>query len=132
MNTEITIIFSIMTFIITLVFNYFAFVIKVKTDITELQGQYKIFWKVIEPHLANIIHSPVHTRRDFLVEKMVNKKTDLTLCETDELIRLLEECTNGDNPAQKLPAALLMARAVVWKAVLMDKSNVKRGLLTWG
>lgn len=71
-----------------------------------------VFWKVIEPHLANIIHSPVHRDRDRLIDKLVNGK--LKKNETYQLITELRVALDDPDwsPDKKLAGALLLARVL--------------------
>ena len=78
----------------------------------KIEADNDIFWKVIEPHLANIIHSPLHKNRDNLVEKLIHG----TL-ERKEVYSLVTELRmaldDPDWPAdKKLAGALLLARVL--------------------
>jgi len=92
--------------------NHFGYAVKTNGRLTRLEEQYKLFWAVIQPHLANIIHSPVHTRRDELVEKLVTE--NINEQELSELNRLLKECiSNCETDGKKIAATLLLSRAEV-------------------
>lgn len=108
-STIVSIVIGIATLTLTMIINYFAFTVKISQRVTKLETSYEVFWKVLDPHLANIIHSPVHTKRDALVEKLVTRQS-LNGKEVKELSGLLKECFNGCNQGQKLAAALLLAR----------------------
>uniref|UniRef100_A0A6M3LFC5 Uncharacterized protein n=1 Tax=viral metagenome TaxID=1070528 RepID=A0A6M3LFC5_9ZZZZ len=107
-STVISIILGVVTLTFTMIVNYFAFVSKTNGRLTRLESRVDVFWKVLEPHLANIIHSPTHPRRDKLVDKLVNKS--LTDGEDVELKQLLRECLDDCRQDQKLAASLLLAR----------------------
>jgi hypothetical protein len=83
-----------------------------ETAIHKAQSDNEIFWKVIEPHLANIIHSPIHRNRDCLVEKLVDG--ELTKTETYALVTELRMALDDpDWPAdKKLAASMLLARVL--------------------
>lgn len=80
--------------------------------LAKLQSDGDVFWKVIEPHLANIIHSPVHRDRDKLVEKLVRGK--LTGVESYALVTELRIALDDPDwpPDKKLAGALLLARVL--------------------
>lgn len=71
-----------------------------------------VFWKVIEPHLAKLIHSPVHRDRDALVEKLV--RGTLTGVETYALVTELRMALDDPDwpPDKKLAGAMLLARVL--------------------
>jgi hypothetical protein len=82
---------------------------EIKRDLGTIKGQSEIFWRVIEPHLAQIIHSPTHKRRDELVDKLVEDKINLT--EAQELTQHLELAIQENHvEGKKLAAALLLVR----------------------
>lgn len=107
-NTVISIVLGVFTLTLTMIVNYFAFVSKTNGRLTRLESSVDVFWKVLEPHLANIIHSPNHQRRDELVDKMVNKT--LNDGEDVELKQLLRECFEDCRQDQRLAVSLLLAR----------------------
>lgn len=78
-----------------------------------LTGRMELYMKVLDPHLAGIIHSPIHVRRDRLVDRLVNGELTPTEAKTlaCELRDLLAQENNVD---KKLAAALLLAR-VEWE-----------------
>jgi hypothetical protein len=80
--------------------------------LSKLQSDGDVFWKVIEPHLANIIHSPIHRDRDTLVEKLVCGT--LTGVETYALVTELRIALDDPDwpPDKKLAGALLLARVL--------------------
>jgi hypothetical protein len=49
----------------------------------------EVFWKVIGPHLANVIHSPKSRDRDALVEILTSDPKSLTGAELEHVIELL-------------------------------------------
>jgi hypothetical protein len=107
---------SIAISIIGLLITYFGFVQKgierqaiLENRLTKLETNNEVFWKVIEPHMAGIIHSPNHRERDELVDKLV--KGALTENESVKLIFLLEENIRENHDGGKvLASALLLAR----------------------
>lgn len=109
-STIVSIVIGIATLTLTMIINYFAFTVKISQRVTKLETSYEVFWKVLDPHLAQIIHSPVHTRRDKLVEKLVNNRQHLDRKEAKELGVILEGCLADCTQNQKLAAALLLAR----------------------
>ena len=109
--------FSIGTFIAAMVVSYFGFVSKVNARLTKVEIQGEIFWKVVDPHLAAIIHSPHAERRDYLVDELL--KDELPLQQLRELSCLLELAIAEEEGEKKLAAALLLARV---------ESKIARGL----
>lgn len=95
---------------------YFGFVGKINDKIdklservTKAETNNEIFWKVLEPHMAAIIHSPVHKDRDELVDKLVNNT--ITIVEADTLTCLLEKNISDNNDStKKLASAFFLAR----------------------
>lgn len=80
----------------------------IQVKLAKIEQQNELFWSVIQPHLAEIIHSPDHKRRDELVDKLVsNQITDHELIELKS--HLCQEATNGVKE-KRLPSALLLAR----------------------
>jgi hypothetical protein len=81
----------------------------IQDQVTRLEGRYEVFWKVIEPHLARIIHSPQHQRRDELIDKMLVR--EITQGEMNELFELLQDCAKDcKTDGIKLAAAMMAAR----------------------
>jgi hypothetical protein len=62
-----------------------------KSQLDTMQAQQAVFWKVLDPHLADIIHSPIHRRRDALMEELFVKKERLSKDELCELKPMLEQ-----------------------------------------
>jgi hypothetical protein len=86
---------------------------ELKRSLDLLTGRMELYMKVLDPHLAGIIHSPLHVQRDLLVDKLVNgvltHDESMTLaCELKELLR------QENDVDRKLAAALLLAR-VEWE-----------------
>ncbi len=124
---EISIIISIISVLIALYLAVKA-TTKENTDaklriaerLTTLEGKYEIFWKIIEPHLATIIHSPIHKERDELVNKLVSGTIELG--ETKTLIPMLQALIEENHNDQKrLAGALLLIRATQKVAVMEKK-----------
>lgn len=90
-----------------------------RREVDLLSGRMELYMKVLDPHLAGIIHSPLHVRRDALVDRLV--EGTLTVEEVHtlacELQQLLKEENNAD---KKLAAALLLAR-VEWELTKTGK-----------
>jgi hypothetical protein len=101
-----------------------SFETKVSERMAKVEANSDIFWKVLEPHMAAIIHSPIHRDRDELVDKLVHNC--ITISEASTLISMLEENIreNGDN-SKKLASAFLLARvkALVTTGSLLDDNN---------
>lgn len=82
----------------------------------------EVMWKVIDPVIAGVLHSPVHVDRDALVDKLV--ANDLTDVEADTLIGLLEMAVDEEeNPHKKLAAAFLLGRT---EMLLEDREHERR------
>lgn len=83
-----------------------------RKDIEMMKNQNQLYDAVIRPHLATIIHSPVHERRDSLVEKLIKEK--LNIEEARELDWHLTDLIRTEpDPNKKLAAAFLLSR-VKW------------------
>jgi len=78
-------------------------------DIREMRARQELYDQVLAPHLAGIIHSPVHRTRDELVDRLVEGSiTEPEAMRLDcELSKMLDEEQNTD---KRLAAALLLAR----------------------
>lgn len=99
----------------------FARIAKLETDVAVVQKYNDVFWKVLEPHLAAIIHSPIHVRRDELTDKLVNGT--LTVEEAHELQGHLEEAINDPVEMKRIAAALLLARTC---ALMLSMSSAQK------
>lgn len=77
----------------------------------KLGADNEMFWRILGPHLAGIIHSPKAADRDKLVDKLVSET--ITEKECAKLTDLLIEAINSDrwSAEKKLAGALLLARA---------------------
>ena len=71
----------------------------------------EVFWKVIGPHLANVIHSPKSVDRDLLVDKLTHGIIEPE--ELPTLVELLHKAIAGGEWTQekKFAGILLLARA---------------------
>jgi hypothetical protein len=87
-----------------------ADVAAITVQVAHLESQNEVFWKVLEPHMAQIIHSPTAHDRDSLVDKLVNG--DITRDEARELSQLLEAALARSDwpPEKKFAGVLLLAR----------------------
>jgi len=130
---------SILVAVLGVVFTYFGFVVKVKGDIAALQATVAsrekaidclpqmhadlaklnaaddVFWKVLGPALGGIIHSPIHIRRDKLMDEWLaapkGKIPESDLRELrDELEQMLDEAIAGDSVNLQLIGAMLLGR----------------------
>ena len=77
----------------------------VEKEVERLKIQNELFWTVLQPHLANIIHSPVHVRRDELVDKFVKGAAT-----HDELVELDPMLCDEIKEHASVEAALLLAQ----------------------
>jgi Trk K+ transport system NAD-binding subunit len=94
----------------SLILGYFGFVVRVEARLTKIETFNEMFWKVLEPHLANIIHSPEHSTRDQLVDGLVHGH--LTREELQEVIPLLEaSIADSNTDGKKIASVFLLARA---------------------
>lgn len=77
-----------------------------------LTERMELYMKVLDPHLAQVLHSPLHQIRDELVDRLV--AGDLTPEAAQTLaVELKELLAAEDRADKKLAAALLLAR-VEW------------------
>jgi hypothetical protein len=94
--------------------------------LSQLESSIEVFWKMVGPHLANVIHSPTHHRRDELVEKLTthNSPSIITLDEAQELLPLLatgrEEIPDSN---KKVIFSMLMAQTINKITYLQDKEK---------
>lgn len=86
---------------------------KTNERVARLETENKVFWTVVQPHLAGIIHQSVAPRRDELVERFVTGEGFLTDEEWAEMILLLQKDASDSSrdPAKRMASALLAARA---------------------
>jgi hypothetical protein len=85
----------------------------------------EVFWKILEPHMAAIIHSPNHRERDELVDKLV--AGTLVECEMKRTAELLEEnIRENKDEGKRLASALLLARVkgLIEKTELDKKAKI--------
>ena len=105
-------IYAIITIIISflgLIGVIFGFVLKISNRLTKVESDSETFWKVLGPHMAEIIHSPEHKDRDELVDKLVHGV--LPEDEALLLMELLEQNIHENHSeSKKLASALLLAR----------------------
>jgi hypothetical protein len=89
---------------------------------TRLEAESRLFWTVLQPHLAEIIHSPTHPRRDFLVDQF--NETEMNNEELVELAELLDvNIKENCDTAKRLASALLLGR--------VEAALLKRGAPRW-
>jgi hypothetical protein len=74
-------------------------------EVERLKLQSELFWTVLQPHLANIIHSPIHVRRDELVDKFVKGTAT-----HDEMVELDPMLCDEIKEHASVEAALLLAQ----------------------
>ena len=81
------------------------------TRLDKVAADNEVFWKVIGPHLANVIHSPKSVDRDALVEKLT--KGTIEPAELPTLIELLHKALAKDEWSyeKRFAGILLLARA---------------------
>lgn len=129
---------AILVAVLGLVATYFGFVVKVREDIATLTSTSvghahaieclpglqrdiatltaanDVWWKVLGPHLGGIIHSPLHKRRDQLVDEWLEAKGNIPEAELnelrDELQQMLDEAIAGNSVNLQLAGALLLSR----------------------
>ena len=83
---------------------------ELRDELARLRADNTIFWKVIEPHLGSIIHSPTSTRRDELVDRL--SSGTLSRDELAELAAMLQGAVSHKDwgSDKRLAGALLLAR----------------------
>jgi hypothetical protein len=100
--------------------------IEIEKNVTELKTRIDIFWKVLEPHLATIIHSPQHVLRDNLIDKMIS--SNIQLNELKTLINLLREALKEEqfNPdkGKRFAFAFLLARSCELTFMLEKREDI--------
>jgi len=129
---------SILVAVLGLIATYFGFVVKIKGDIAALQATVAsrekaidclpqihadlaklnaaddVFWKVLGPHLGGIIHSPIHKRRDQLMDEWLDMKGAVPEADLrelrGELEQMLAEADEGNAKGLRIAGALLLGR----------------------
>lgn len=148
---------SILVAVLGLVFTYFKFVIKVREDIVTLESTCAshdkaidclpqmqadlakltanddVFWKVLGPSLGGIIHSPLHKRRDQLMDEWLaapkNSIPEVDLRELrDELEKMLDEADAGNAVGVRLVGAMLLARVEAQLSVVERQPFINGGI----
>jgi hypothetical protein len=83
---------------------------QMQKDVACLMAYNNVVKSVIDPHMAGIIHSPEHIRRDELVDKLITNI--IQPGELDELKILLHQAiTENHESGKRIAAAFLLARA---------------------
>jgi hypothetical protein len=91
--------------------------------IDKVTNDNEVFWKVIGPHMENIIHSPKSVDRDELVSKLT--RGTIGKEELPTLIEMLHEAIGKDEwtSEKRFAGVLLLARAT---ALLNDERYERR------
>jgi len=147
---------SILVAVLGLVATYFGFVVKVREDIAsikstcvgrarttdclpqlqadvaKLTANDDVFWRVLGPSLGGIIHSPVHIRRDQLMDEWLaapkGKIPEADLRELrDELEQMLDEAVAGNSVNLQLIGAMLLGRLEVQIEALERAESQNKG-----
>ena len=89
-------------------------------ELHKVSSDNETFWKILGPHLAEIIHSPTARERDELVDKFVHRELQ-SVDELDRLTDLLHEAVysgrwTGD---KKLAGVLLLARVRAERDIML-------------
>lgn len=92
---------------------------ELRRAVDKLSGRMELYMKVLDPHLANALHSPAHKQRDYLVERLAagHLSSDEAQVLAQELKDLL---ATEDRADKKLAAALLLAR-LEWERAGEDR-----------
>lgn len=148
---------SILVAVLGVVFTYFGFVVRVTNDIAAIKstcvGRAKateclpqmqidlaklnaaddVFWKVLAPHLGGIIHSPIHKRRDQLMDEWLAAPKG-GIPEADlrelrgELEQMLDEADAGNSVGMRLIGAMLLARVEAQISTIERKPFINGGV----
>ena len=128
MDIPISVILTVVGIIVSvLIFRYgimkdsFATNEKICSRLTALETNEATFWKILGPSLATVIHSPIHVRRDALMDKLFNTE-NITYHELCELKPMLEEAAN-DNNGEKTKR-LFAAYSLVRVTQLLHKEKI--------
>jgi len=129
---------SIIVAVLGVVFTYFGFIIKVKEDIASIKSTVDgranafdslpqmqrdiatltaandVWWKVLGPHLGGIIHSPIHKRRDQLMDEWLDAKGKVPEADLrelrGELEEMLDEAEVGNSQSLILAGVMILSR----------------------
>jgi len=148
---------SILVAVLGVVFTYFGFVVKItaelaaikstcigrahaydclpqmQIDLAKLNAADDVFWKVLAPHLGGIIHSPIHKRRDQLMDEWLAAPKG-SIPESDlrelrgELEQMLDEADAGNDVGLRLIGAMLLSRVEVQLSTLARKPFINGGI----
>lgn len=84
------------------------------SDVAKLTAANDVWWKVLGPRLGEIIHSPIHKRRDQLMDKWLDAHGDIPEYDLrelrGELAQMLEEADSGNNKGLRIAGAILLDR----------------------
>lgn len=91
------------------------------SKLDKLSNDNEMFWRILGPHLAGIIHSPRSVERDTLVDELVHGR-DISEDDLRMLIALLGEAIESDRwtAEKRFAGAMLLARAMT---LLSDKQS---------
>ena len=80
--------------------------------VARLEADNRVFWSVVEPHMAQVIHQDTARERDELVDRFVGRQ-GLTPEELEHIQTLLREVANDErrDPGERMAASLLIAKA---------------------
>ena len=146
---------AILVAVLGLVTTYFGFVVKVREDIATIKttcvgraqasaclpqmqrdiatltAANDVWWKVLGPHLGGIIHSPLHKRRDALMDEWLAARGDVPEADLrelrGELEEMLDEAVAGNSVNLQLAGALLLSRVEAQIEALEQAESQSRG-----
>ena len=116
----VSIVGLVVDLLVVLATNYFGFQIKIYDRIARLEEADRMFHAVIDPHLASIIHSPIHVERDKLMD-MWSKGETVTREQLDTLSCMLGAAIPGADGNKKL--ALIWALAGVERQKVLEEPH---------
>jgi hypothetical protein len=81
-----------------------------QADLLSIKAEQQLFWKILGPPLAGIIHSPTHKTRDELVDMLIAETiTPQQACQLEGLLAEMVQQESDNN--KKIAAAMLLVRA---------------------
>ena len=98
---------------------------EIQREVNRLAADTTTFWRILEPSLSNIIHSPTHKRRDDLVDQFVEGKLNEThLLELRSYLKdLLNEVPRDS--VKHLAGALLLGRVESQLTILHAQQHLE-------
>lgn len=106
---------------------------QMQVDLAKLSAADDVFWEVLRPHLGGIIHSPIHHRRDHLMDEWLTAPKG-NIPEADlrelrgELEQMLDEADAGNDVGVRLVGAMCLSRVEAQISAIERKPFTNGGI----